>query len=504
MTENGSHLVLSVNPRTGQVARSYPATTLEEVQSLAHRASAAARIISAAEPSRRAEWLAAIATALNTESVRRDLTTIAESETALGEDRLAAEYDRLIDQIRFYASVVREGSFLDVTIDSAGDQDLRSVNVPRGPVGVFAASNFPFCFGPLGHDTVTAIGAGCPVIVKAHPAQPTLSQKLIQVAVTALAGVTAPPHLLAMVQGLEAGEALVDEPAIAAIAFTGSGQGGQALWRRALRRPTPIPVFAEMGAVNPAIVLASAAPRMAKIFNELVSALTYGTGQVCTKPGLVLIPSGGGWKEAFAQGMARVPSGFGLTRAIAQSADRGIARLAGSGFEELAVVPGASSPFALTPTLFEARLDQLRPGSPALEECFGPVVIVAQYDDVDQALGLLSTLPGALAGSVFGDCEDALLPRCVDQISRTTGRVVVNQWTPGVSTAWAQHHGGPWPATTDSAATSVGARALMRFLRPVAYQNVPESALPDPLREHNPWRAPRRVDGRAVPVQESA
>ena len=496
-------MTVSFNPHNGQSTPAHPHTSPDEVAGVVAAATAAAGAVAAVRPEVRASWLGAIAHGLQTRT--DELVTLANEETALGLPRLTGELAGTARSLRFYGSVAAEGSYLDATVDHPTHPDsgippkpdLRRVRVPLGPVAVFGASNFPFGFGVLGHDTASALAAGCPVVAKAHPAHPRLSARLAEIAMRSLAGVGAPAGTLQIVHGFDAGTRLVTDPGIRAVGFTGSQAGGLALWRLAATRPEVIPVYAEMGTVNPVVVTAAAATqRPQEIADGFVGSFSLGMGQFCTKPGLLLVPAGSGLAEAVARALeAAAPEGWLLTEAIAHSYAAGIGRLEEAGAKIIAQVPAAPGGWAASPALLQADATSLTAGSALLEECFGPVAIVAEYDG-DQALrAALNALQGSLAAAVHGGSNDPALAGLVAELSRRCGRVVVNGWPTGVAVGWAQQHGGPWPATSSPAHTSVGAAALDRFTRPVAYQDVPDGALPPALRESNAWGLPRRVDG---------
>ncbi|MDN5382558.1 aldehyde dehydrogenase family protein [Streptomyces sp. LB8] len=488
---------VSRDPRTGARTEGPAVTAVDEVARLAARAARDAESIAARPPAVRADWLEAVAAALERDT--EELAALADAETALGMDRLRGEVGRAAAQARFYGRVAAEGSWLDVRIDRSDGVDLRRINRSLGPVAVFGASNFPFAFGVVGHDTSSALAAGCPVLVKGHPAHPRLSARLGATVTAALRAAGAPEGAFALVHGFEAGLALVDAPEVTAVAFTGSQAGGMALVERAARRPVPVPVFAEMGTVNPAVLTPAAAADdevLRTAASGFVASFTLGQGQFCTKPGLLLAPRGSGAADAVAGALAGTEPGWLLTENIASAYRTGLADLEAAGARPVASVAAHPEGFAAAPTLLTAPAEALVPGSRLLEECFGPVALVVEYDDTEQLRALLARLQPSLAAAVASAGEtDPDLPWLVPLLSRRAGRVVVDGWPTGVVTTWAQQHGGPWPATSRPEATSVGAAALDRFTRPVAFQNVPPSALPDALRDDNPWRLPRRIDG---------
>lgn len=486
----------SYRPRDGLATETVPDSGPEDVAAAVRRAQAAAPAVAAVSPAQRRTWLDHLADAL---LARRDeLAELADTETALGMPRLTGEVERMASQIRFYAEVAVEGSYLGVAIDTA--PGLVRVNQPLGPVAVFGASNFPFAFGVLGNDTASALAAGCPVVAKAHPAHPLLSQRLAEIAGAALAEAGAPEGTYGVVAGMQAGSDLVVAPGIAAVGFTGSQNGGLALWRLANRRDVVIPVYAEMGTVNPAVLTpAGARGRAAEVAAGYVGSFTLGSGQFCTKPGLLLAPAGHGVPERVAHALAEAaPSPVMLTRGIAEAAGSGVAALVEAGAEVVCRVPGSGSGWSTDAVVLGAPIEALTPGSRLLEECFGPVALVVEYDDAEQLKAALARLQGSLAASVLTDGSDTdpdaawLVPLLAAQV----GRVAVDEWPTGVAWTWAQHHGGPWPATSRPEATSVGAGALDRWVRPVAYQRVAQAWLPPAGQDANPWGVPQRRDGR--------
>lgn len=492
---------LSRDARTGAVLTQVATSTPEQVRDAVARAAAAAPAVAAAPPAERRRWLAAVADALEEPRTAAELLAVSDRESALGETRLAGEIARCAGQLRFYGDVAAEGSYLRATVDhaTATSPDLRRMQVPLGPVAVLGASNFPFAFGALGNDTGSALAAGCPVVAKAHPAHPATSALLAGVATAALAAAGAPDGVFGLVAGFAAGEALVTAPEVGAVAFTGSHRGGTALWRLANQREVVVPVYAEMGTVNPVVMTAAAAAgRAAEVAAGFVGSFTLGTGQFCTKPGLLLAPTGHGVPARVAAALdAAGPSGWLLTEGIAAAFAAGVADLVGAGAEVLGRVAGPSGGWSGDATVLGAPASALKPGSRLLEECFGPVAVVAEYADRAELEQVLATLPGALAASVMpGGPDDPETPELVAALARRVGRVAVDDWPTGVAFTWAQQHGGPWPATTVPGATSVGAAALDRFTRPVTWQSTPQPALPPALRDDNPWRLPRRVDGR--------
>lgn len=490
----------SYNPRTGQTVAEHPATSAEQVDAVIRAATTAAPCVAATEPTRRQSWLNAIADAL--ESNRDELAALADQETALGLLRLKHEVARTASQLRFYGDVAVEGSYAALTVDPATEvtQRLVRVNRPVGPVAIFGASNFPFAFSVLGNDTGAALAAGCPVVVKAHDAHLGLSLRQAELARDALERAGAPSGVFDMVVGFDAGASLVRAAGIAAVAFTGSQSGGLALWKAANERETVIPVFAEMGTVNPVVVTRAAAHRMPLIASGFVGSFTLGHGQFCTKPGLMFAPAGTNAANVVASSIEELaPTPVMLTEAIASGVVRGVEQLSEAGAEVVTTVSASEAGWAAPAVVLRATPDAFKTGSRLLEECFGPVAVVCEYETDEELDALLATIQPSLVASLM--VENEADPQGADllrTLSGKVGRVAVNDWPTGVAFNWAQHHGGPWPATSVPWATSVGAGALSRFVRPVAYQSTPDRWLPAEARSDNPWGLPRRVAGRLV------
>lgn len=506
----------SFDPRTGEQRGAVPHTSPERVADLLQRASAAAELIAETSPATRLGWLTAVADSLVANEA--ELVRIAGEETGLSDDRLRGELAKCAASTRFYGTVAAEGSYLGAGTEGiGGDATLSRWNVPVGPVAVFGASNFPFGFGVIGHDAASALAAGCPVIVKSHPAHPRLSVRLAELVTAALAAAGAPEGSYALVVGFDAGLQLVDAPEVTAVAFTGSQAGGMALVNRAAARG--VPVFAEMGTVNPVFVTPDAAANIREIAAGFVGSFTLGAGQFCTKPGLLFAPAGSGIFDAVLAELARVEPVPLLTAGIAtgyrESVDRLAAAAVGADTSGAASDPvsgagagdaAAARPldgYAVAPRAIRVRLDDLHPGSRLLEECFGPVALVCEYERAGDALDALLRLQPSLVASVFTNGpDDPESAGAVRRLLGRVGRVALNAWPTGVATSWSMQHGGPWPATSRSEATSVGAGALGRFVRPVAVQNAEPAHLPPALHPDNPWRIPRRINGKlTVPVE---
>jgi NADP-dependent aldehyde dehydrogenase len=468
---------------------------MTDVDTVARAAAAAFETTRSATDAQRAGWLTAIADRLD--AAVDELVALADEETALGETRLRGEVGRTTGQLRMFAAVVTEGSYLEATIDHAAPDatpprpDLRRMLRPTGPVAVFAASNFPFAFSVAGGDTASALAVGCPVVVKAHPGHPRTSRRTADLVEEALAAAGAPAGAFALVDGFDAGLELVDHPAITAVAFTGSLAGGRALHDRAAARPAPIPFFGELGSINPVVVTADAdAARGAELATGLAGSFQLGAGQFCTKPGVVFVPDGSALEAALAPLVgADLPRM--LTPSIADGFQSGSARVEAVAGVELLAGGAAGPAVAVTDVAtLRSHADEL------LAEVFGPFALLVRYDSRTELAEALADLEGSLTATLHaapGEPVDDLLPR----LEAIAGRVLFAGWPTGVAVTWSQHHGGPWPATT-SQHTSVGATAVRRFLRPIVYQDAPDAVLPAALRDANPLGIPRRIDGTLV------
>ncbi|MEV7285962.1 aldehyde dehydrogenase (NADP(+)) [Streptomyces sp. NPDC093252] len=500
--------VWSVDPRTGkqreQVAVEATPAEVDTAVRAAHEARGAL-----ADRAVRAAFLRTAADRL--EAAREALVEAADAETALGPVRLTGELARTCYQLRAFAGIVDEGAFLDVVINHPDATatppvpDLRRHKVPLGVVAVYSASNFPFAFSVPGGDTASALAAGCPVVVKAHPDHPALSELVAKVLRTAAAEHGIPAGVLGLVHGFDAGIELIKHPLITAAGFTGSVRGGRALFDAAAARPVPIPFHGEQGSLNPVVVTeAAAAERAEEIGAGLAGSMTMGVGQFCVKPGLVLAPQGefgdrliGSLMDA----VSKVEAGVLLDHRMRDNFVAGVTERAKLPEVESPVTPGAGGEHTVGAgflTVPAARLAEGGDHDLLLEECFGPVTVVARYTDDTEARAVLSRLPGNLTATVQLSAGEAagegLGVSILAELTPLAGRVLVNAWPTGVAVAPAQHHGGPYPATT-STSTSVGGTAIERWLRPVVYQNAPEALLPAELRDGNPLGLPRRFNG---------
>ena len=498
--------VTSTNPITGVVrSLDIAETPTGEVLERCALAASVAGEFSARSLAWRAELLRSMADELEADA--EVLVATANDETALGLPRLQGELRRTAFQLRFFANVVTDGAFVAASIDHPVDSpmgplpDLRRMRVALGPVAVFGSSNFPFAFSVPGGDTASALAAGCPVVIKAHPAHPATSAATFEALSRAARRCDAPEGTLNLVFGLDAGIALVDSPDIVGVGFTGSSAAGQALWRRANERPTPIPFYGELGSANPLVVtLAAAHERGAEIGVGVAGSMTLGVGQFCTKPGLLFVPSGEGGDalvRACVEALGQLAECTMLTSGIADNYRAGAERIAATPDVAPLVRQGLGEAAHTYAQLFEVDATTFASsGAGALrEECFGPLALVVRYEDDEELARALRVTQPALTFSVFATQDDPQSAALLEIGARRAGRVIVNAFPTGVGVSWSMHHGGPWPSTTFAGATSVGAGAIERWLRPVTFQSVPDELLPSALQESNPLGLPRRVDG---------
>lgn len=473
----------------------------DEVSQAALLAASAARPLAAASADTRADALRLVADRLD--AARDSLVPVAVSESHLGQARLTGELARTTCQLRLFAQLLGEGSSHGVIIDHADPEwpmgprpDLRRVLTSVGPVAVFAASNFPFAFSVAGGDTAAALAAGCPVIVKAHPGHPELSEITGRIVAAALADAGLPAGAFATLHGQQAGVDLVQHPLIKAVAFTGSQHGGRALFDLACARAEPIPFYGELGSLNPVVVTPSAAAaRAAEIVAGFVGSYTLGTGQFCTKPGLLLIPDDSGLEQPLADAVLAIPAAPLLNERIAAGYENIGSELARH-HNVSTLVAGRLTSAGPSPSLLRIEARHLVAQSDALMvECFGPTSVVVPYRSQDELLSVVSSLPGQLTATVQGEADDPEAAELVAALAERAGRIIWNGWPTGVSVTWAQHHGGPYPATTSPLHTSVGMTAITRFQRPVAYQGMPDHLLPAVLRRSSEGEVPARIDG---------
>ena len=505
----GGNFLNAVNPATGEtLAPAFAHATDAEVDAALRAAQRAFVVMRGLSVERRIQLLEAIAAqimALGDELLQR-----AQLETGLPPARLTGERARTCNQLKHFADVLREGSWTNAVIDTAEPQrqplpkpDVRRVARPIGPVVVFGAGNFPFAYGACGGDTASALAAGNPVVVKAHERHPGVNEMFAHAVLAALKECNLPAEIFGLVQGPGAtvGQALVQHPATQAVGFTGSKRAGRALFDLAAARPVPIPVFAEMGSLNPLVILPGAiAERGEAIAAGLAQSITAGAGQFCTKPGLVFV-IGNAAAENFVAQLAKQMASVPATTMLADTMQKNFCA-ATFVFQKISgvktVLTNAPSGFAaMPPQLFAVDSATWRAHGELHEEAFGPGAVVVRCRDVADLRETLALTGGNLTATLqTGATDSATDVRELAQLLEShAGRVVFNGFPTGVEVCHAMVHGGPYPATSAPATTSVGALAIQRFVRPVCFQNAPDALLPVELQNANPRGIWRTVPG---------
>lgn len=423
------------------------------------------------------------------------ITEIGSQETGLPTARLNGERGRTTGQLRLFADHILQGDYLDRRHDKALPDrqplprpDLRMIQRPIGPVAVFGASNFPLAFSVAGGDTAAALAAGCPVVVKGHSAHPGTGELVGDAITTAIGKLGLHPGIFSLIQGGDraVGQALVQDPHIKAVGFTGSLWGGRALFDLCAARPEPIPFFGELGSVNPMFLLPTAvSARGADLAKGWAGSLTMGAGQFCTNPGVVVIidgPDADAFVQATASALQPVTEQTMLTDGMAGAYRKGAARIAGTkGVQDILTTTCDNRNAA--PYLFETTADAWLANHELGEEVFGPLGLVVRARDADQMLAIAQGLNGQLTCTLHLDADDtALGQKLLPILERKAGRILANGFPTGVEVADSMVHGGPYPASTNFGATSVGTLSIRRFLRPVCYQNLPDTLLPDDAR----------------------
>lgn len=507
---------LAVNPATGeQLEPSYGFISDAQLAKATEAAEAAFDTYRSTSPEERAAFLEKIAD--NIEAIGDELIHRAVAESGLPAARIQGERGRTIGQLRLFASVVRLGDHQEVRIDPAQPDrqpaarpDIRQRQIPLGPVAVFGASNFPLAFSTAGGDTASALAAGCPVIVKAHNAHPGTAELVGRAIADAVASSALPPGVFSLLYGRGAsiGQALVRDPRIKAVGFTGSRSGGQALMRTAAARPEPIPVYAEMSSINPVFLLPGALAADAKgIATQFVGSLTMGSGQFCTNPGLLFVPEGDDSDRFVESAVKEISQRTGqtmLTPGIADACAASAAHLASlHGVERVAEGSTGEGENAPAPALFSTTAERFRNEPSMQNEVFGAAGLIVRCP-ADELLQLAESVEGQLTATIHStEADNDVVRVLLPVLERKVGRILFNGWPTGVEVNHAMVHGGPFPATSDSRTTSVGSLAIYRFQRPVSYQNAPAGVLPAPLQDNNAWKLNRRIDGTTEQTQGS-
>jgi 2,5-dioxopentanoate dehydrogenase len=447
-----------------------------------------------------------------------NLTGRCMNETALPEPRLTGERMRTINQLKLFASVVREGSWVDARIDTAlphrqpvPKPDIRQMQIPLGPVGIFGASNFPLAFSVAGGDSASALAAGCPVVVKAHPLHPGTSELVGRAIIKAAKETGMPEGVFSLIQGtsVDVGMAIVNHPEIKAIGFTGSFKGGKAIFDAANKREVPIPVFAEMGSINPVFILPGALKERGEtIARSLIGSVALGVGQFCTSPGVVVLEESDNSKS-FLRTLktynSEIPAGTMLSERIKENYSKGVQNLLNTrGVELLSSGRAEDTGNSVSTNLFATDLETFRKNPSLSEEVFGPSTVAVSANDKAQILEMSEELEGHLTVTIHGtDTDLAEYADLIKILEQKAGRLICNGFPTGVEVCHSMVHGGPFPATTASQSTSVGTAAIRRFTRPVCYQDFPQMLLPDQLKDGNPLRIWRMVNGEFAKDQAS-
>lgn len=491
----------ALDPRTGkEIGPVYHSSSLEDVETACALAEDAFHTYSRLAPETRAKFLDRIAEEI--EALGDELIDQASLETGLPYARIEGERNRTVLQLRLFANLLRDGAWMDAQIVPADTSrlpaprpDLRRQFVGVGPVAVFGASNFPLAYSVAGGDTASALAAGCPVVVKGHPAHPGTSELVARAIQNAIRseGLDSGTFSLLMDAGIEIGGALVANKAIQSVGFTGSLRGGTALMKIANARKSPIPVHAEMGSTNPVFLMPGALEaRSEDIANGFVGSVTMSAGQFCTNPGIVVFIDGPASKRFLEQLASEIPRQTGqtmLTPGIHDSYSQSLERLTQHhAVEVLARGQAGETQNDCIPTILTIAARDVSDYPDILEENFGSSSVMVKCTDTQEMLAFAKGLEGQLTASVHYDASD--IEQCRELLpilERKAGRIVANGWPTGVEVNAAIVHGGPYPSSSDGRTTSVGPLAIQRFLRPIAYQNFSQELLPAPLQDSNPW-----------------
>ncbi len=509
--EETSKIFFGIDPTTGKkLEPPFHAATISEVKRAATLSSNAFEIYSHKSGTEKGTFLRKIAD--NIEDLGDDLVVRAIQETGLLAPRIKSERDRTTGQLRLFADLVEQGSWVEARIEHAipnrepiPKPDLRMVMRPIGPVVVFCASNFPLAFSVAGGDTASALAGGNTVIVKAHRAHPGTAEMIGHAVIKAVRESGLPEGTFSLVHGSgsEVGIALVKEPNIKGVGFTGSHSGGRALWDAAASRPVPIPVYAEMSSINPVFILPEAlAKDTNKIADGLQASVTLGVGQFCTNPGVVVLEKSAvtpHFISRFSQIMNETSVGCMLTSDIFSAYKESIAkkaRLLGVKSIALRESDTGQNGFRAGIAVFLSDAETFLQNPALSNEVFGPSTHLVTYTTRDELLNIARSLQGQLTATVHGTGEELeAYSELIAVLEQKAGRLIINGFPTGVDVCHAMVHGGPYPATTDGRSTSVGTYAIYRFTRPVSYQNFPDACLPDELKEDNPLGIWRMVDG---------
>jgi 2,5-dioxopentanoate dehydrogenase len=496
--------IQAINPASGEpIGPLFFKATLSELDLAVAKATKAFNIYNKKTGKEKASFLEAIATEI--ENLGDDLTSRYTAESGLPLGRAQGERGRTIGQLRLFAGLLNEGSWVHAIVDTAQPDrqplpkpDLRAMEIAIGPVGVFGASNFPLAFSVAGGDTVSALAAGCPVIFKGHPSHLGTSELMGKAIIEAAKKTNMPDGVFSLLfdDGIEIGQALVIHPEIKAIGFTGSYKAGKSIFDAAALRTEPIPVYAEMGSTNPVFVLPKTLKEKGEtIAQNYLNSVTMGVGQFCTNPGLLIFQTDNDFLEALKTKSVDTMGGVMLNKGIQSVYHKGIEEL-----EKYATVIGiGKKPDGFTaaqPIILHANYQTFSDNPILAEEVFGPSGVVVEAYNKEEMLAIARNLSGHLTATVFGSEEELIeYKELLDILTQKVGRLIVNGFPTGVEVTHAMVHGGPFPATTNSRTTSVGTMSITRFTRPVCYQDMPDSLLPDALKSSNPLSIWRVING---------
>jgi len=509
-SKEGTDIFYGFNPLTNQKLNPvYANATSEEIDKAVKKAKNAFKIYRTISREQKVRFLNSIADEIM--NLGDDLITCCMNETALSRDRLVGERTRTINQLNMFAKVVDEGSWVDARIDYAtsnheevSKKDIRQMKIPLGPVVVFGAGNFPLAFSVSGGDTASALAAGCPVVYKAHPGHPATSEMLGYALLKAIRKTNMPEGVFSLIQGASnnVGAELVKHDDIKAVGFTGSFKAGKALFDLANQRNEPIPVYAEMGSTNPIFILPEAIENNYKtIADNLITSFTLGVGQFCTNPGIVILTNSEKselFLDYLKAGVEKAPAGTMLSERMKSNFDKGIKDLIHlSKLETISTGTNASGACEATTHLLKTTADQFVDNKNLQLEVFGPSTLIVQAKDKAEILKIANQLHGHLTITIhsFNNNELMSYSDLIETLMYKTGRLIINDFPTGVEVGNSMHHGGPFPATTDSRFTSVGTAAIKRWVKPICFQNFTNDLLPDELKNNNPINISRMIDG---------
>ena len=488
-----------------QELHSFHEATAGETDAAVKKAASAFPLYAALSGEERAAFLEKIA--VHIEATGDELIGITQQETGLAEARLKGERQRTINQLRLFAQLLREGSWVKAIIDTPqekGKPDIRQMQIPIGVAAIFGASNFPYAFSVAGGDTVSALAAGCPVVHKANPAHPATAEKIGACILQAAKDTHMPEGVFSLLHGAghQVGIDLVMHQMVKAVGFTGSFKGGRALFDMAMKRPEPIPVYAEMGSVNPVFLLPGIlAQQGGFVAQQLAASNTLGVGQFCTNPGLIIAIRSGitdNFISGFVEAIGKTTGQTMLTDNICANYCKGVGVMGAlHGVDTLLASTTDNTGPRAVPYVFAVSGDDFLANSELQEEIFGPASLLVLANDRQQMLEIAGQLNGQLTASVWADESDlAEYSPLFSTLQFRAGRVICNGIPTGVEVNHSMVHGGPFPATTDSRTTSVGTQAIYRFTRPVCFQDLPQTMLPNILRNANPAGVWRQVNGK--------